>query len=110
MNEYFLENIKKLLPDERIKVDEPMKLHTTFRVGGGADLFLQPENKEELSSVIKFLAVSEREYFILGNGSNLLVGDHGYRGVVVKISKGFDDIETDGVRIKAGAGAMLSKV
>ncbi|XME02755.1 UDP-N-acetylmuramate dehydrogenase [Lachnospiraceae bacterium C1.1] len=110
MNEYFIEYVKKILPAERIRIDEPMSKHTTFRVGGPADLFVQPESKEELAAIIKYLAVSEREYFILGNGSNLLVGDHGYRGTVVKISKGFDTIETDGIRIKAGGGAMLSKV
>ena len=110
MNEYLLERIKELLPEERIKINEPMKLHTTFRVGGEADLFLEPESSEELAAIVKFLAVSKREYFILGNGSNLLVGDHGYRGAIIKISKGFEEISRDGSLISAGAGAMLSRV
>ncbi|MBR1893235.1 MAG: UDP-N-acetylmuramate dehydrogenase [Lachnospiraceae bacterium] len=110
MNEYFYNYLKEMIPSERIRLDETMSRHTTFRVGGPADYFIVPESIEELSKLVKYLNLVEREYFILGNGSNLLVGDHGYRGVVIWIADNFAEIKVEGNKIIAGAGAMLSKV
>ena len=110
MNEYFYNYLKDMIPAEHIRLDEMMSRHTTFRVGGPADYFIVPSDTEELSRLIRYFNLAEREYFILGNGSNLLVGDHGYRGVVIWIADNFSDIEVKGNKIIAGAGAMLSKV
>lgn len=110
MNEYFYNYLKEMIPSERIRLDETMSRHTTFRVGGPADYFIVPDSIEELSKLVKYLNLVDREYFILGNGSNLLVGDHGYRGVVIWIADNFGEIKVEGNKIIAGAGAMLSKV
>ena len=79
-----------LLGEERVLTEEPMKLHTTFRIGGPADLFLVPETEAEVSEIIKICRNADMPYFILGNGSNLLVGDGGYRGVVIQVYKNMD--------------------
>ena len=67
MNEYFYNYLKEMIPSERIRLDETMSRHTTFRVGGPADYFIVPESIEELSKLVKYLNLVEREYFILGN-------------------------------------------
>ena len=87
-----------------------MSRHTTFRVGGEAECVIVVETKDELSKIISYLGRLEQEYFILGNGSNLLVGDGGYRGVMVALNKAWSGISTDHGRIRAGAGALLSAV
>lgn len=102
--------IKSLIPSERILFEEPMSRHTTFRVGGEAECLLFVESEEELKKLINYFNQIEQEYFILGNGSNLLVGDKGYRGIVVKFCNQMEQIQTDGVCITANAGALLSKV
>ncbi len=106
---------------KNIKYNEPMKLHTTFRVGGPADVFVAPE-AHELLDLINYLQDSGTEYTVIGNGSNLLVGDGGIRGVVVMLGEGIADIHVDRNKlipeymsepadlIYAGAGALLSRV
>lgn len=84
--------------------------HTTFRVGGNADFFVEIGSSEELAGIIKYLKQTERSYFILGNGSNLLVGDKGYEGVILHLGSRFDRIDVDGKTIRAQAGALLSVV
>ena len=81
-----------LLGEERVLTEEPMKLHTTFRIGGPADLFLVPETEAEVSEIIKICRNADMPYFILGNGSNLLVGDGGYRGVVIQVYKNMSSV------------------
>ena len=89
---------------------EPMSRHTTFRVGGEAECVIVVETKDELSKIISYLGRLEQEYFILGNGSNLLVGDKGYRGVIVKLGKRMGAIRVEQNHIAVGAGAPLSLV
>ena len=72
---------------ENVKLEEPMEKHTTFRIGGPADYFLCPQTAEELKAVIHVCKETGTPYFILGNGSNLLVSDKGYRGAVIQIGK-----------------------
>lgn len=86
-----------------------MSRHTTFRVGGAAECMILIEQEEELLKLIPYLNQIEEDYFILGNGSNLLVGDKGYRGVIIKLGEGMDRITVDGERILVQAGALLSK-
>ena len=95
---------------ERVLVDEPMKKHTTFRVGGNADYFVMPQNAEEVKKIVALCKEAEIPYYILGNGSNLLVGDKGYRGVIIQIYKEMNGIQIEGDRVKAQAGALLSRV
>ena len=91
--------------------DEPMKNHTTFKVGGNAQVFVTVNSKEELSAIMKYISTENISYFILGKGSNLLVSDSGIKGVVITLSGEFTDIKTkDGNKIFAGAGASLMKL
>ena len=78
-----LEELKKIMPEENILVNEPMKNHTTFKVGGPADYLVMPETKEQRVECLKL----DVPKFILGNGSNLIVKDGGIRGLVIKTSK-----------------------
>lgn len=110
MNQKFYDELLKILPAEQIKVQEPMKSHTTFRVGGPADYFVMPKTKGELKGIIDCCKEQEIPYYIIGNGSNLLVSDKGYAGVVIQIFKSMNDIVCDGNIIRAQAGALLSAV
>lgn len=95
-----------------VLLDEPMSGHTTFRIGGPADYFAVPQNIEALRKGIALCREEGMPYFIVGNGSNLLVGDGGYRGVIFNICHTLDEEEfekeADSLRVKAGAGVMLS--
>lgn len=102
-----LEKLQKILGEAKVLTEEPMASHTTFRIGGPADYYVMPETTEELAEVIKLCKEENFPYFILGNGSNLLVGDKGFRGVVIQLYKNFDGIRIDGTKVTAKAGAML---
>lgn len=110
MNLDFYNQLINCIDEERVLVDEPMKKHTTFRVGGNADYFVMPQNAEEVKKIVALCKDVEVPYYILGNGSNLLVGDRGYRGVIIQIYKAMNDIQIEGDRVKAQAGALLSRV
>lgn len=110
MNQKFYEELKYIIPEARIKADEPMKMHTTFRIGGPAKYFVIPETKEEIKAIIECCKKADMPYYILGNGSNLLVSDKGYDGVVIQIFKNMNQITLDGNTITAQAGAILSSV
>jgi len=110
MNTKFYDELKKILPEENIKIEEPMKSHTTFRIGGPAKYFVIPETKEEIKAVIACCKKENMPYYILGNGSNLLVSDKGYDGVVIQIFKNMNAIVLEGNTITAQAGAILSSV
>lgn len=109
MNE-FLKQLMDLVGETQVKTAEPMSSHTTFRVGGPADYFVEPETAAELAGVVKLCKEMQMPYMILGNGSNLLVGDKGYRGVMITLGRNWSDITVEGTHIRAGAGAMLSAV
>lgn len=102
--------MKTVIPKERILFHEPMSRHTTFRVGGEAECLIMVHREAELAKLVRYLHQIEEEYFILGNGSNLLVGDKGYRGVVLKLDGPMEEIKTEGTLVRAGAGALLSTV
>ncbi len=101
--------IKTIIPRERILFHEPMSKYTTFRVGGEAECILVIQKEEELAQLIPYLNRIEQEYFILGNGSNLLVGDKGYRGMIVKSGDEMTKIRVEGTRMIVKAGASMSK-
>lgn len=105
-----LEKLQKRLGEGKVKVQEPMAAHTTFRIGGPADFYVMPQTPQEIAEVIRICREENCPYFILGNGSNLLVGDRGYRGVVIQLYKNFDGISIEGTKVTAKAGAMLVRV
>ena len=102
----FLESV---VGEQNIRQDEPMDRHTSFRTGGNAACFIEPENAEQLAKVLSYLQKTEQDYFVLGNGSNLLVSDLGYDGVVIYIGDKMGKICVDGSRITVQAGALLSQ-
>ena len=110
MNQEIKKIFCDLLGEDRVFTDEPMKQHTTFKIGGPADYFLVPESGEEAGEIIKICKQADIPYFILGNGSNLLVGDGGYRGAVIQIYRNMSAVTTEGTTITAQAGALLSSV
>ena len=110
MNLEVYNQLIQIIDKERVLADEPMRKHTTFRVGGNADFFVKPNTAEEVKCVVALCKKENLPYYILGNGSNLLVGDKGYRGVIIQIYKEMNGIVVDGDRIRAQAGALLSKV
>jgi UDP-N-acetylmuramate dehydrogenase len=109
-NEDFLINLKKIIPSERLLLDEPLANHTTFRIGGPADYFVLPASIGEITEVLKLTKQYEIPVTVLGNGSNVLVLDSGIRGLVIKFGRNMAYIRHDGHRIFAGAGALLSDV
>ena len=84
-----------------------MKEHTTFRVGGPAECFITVDTRKQLAKALSYLQMTGWDFFILGNGSNLLVGDRGYRGVVIRLGAEFSGIEVSGEKVTVGAGALL---
>ena len=98
------------LGSDNVYRNEPMRKHTTFRIGGPADFYLCPHSAKEIQKTVAICREEELPYFILGNGSNLLVSDQGYRGVVIQLWKNVSDILVEGCRIRAKAGASLAKI
>ena len=108
----FYHKLSEAAGADHILKDEPMSAHTTFRIGGPADYFVVPEDAAALGRGVALCRAEDVDYFITGNGSNLLVGDGGYRGVVFHICHTMDDVvyEEKGTEllVEAGAGVMLS--
>ena len=102
--------IRKLGEQVEILVAEPMKNHTTFRIGGPADALALPKTPEEVAEVVHFCHEHAQPYYVLGNGSNLLVSDEGYRGLVLQLYRNFNDIQVNGETITVQSGAMLAAV
>jgi UDP-N-acetylenolpyruvoylglucosamine reductase len=94
-----------------VRPDEPLARHTTLRVGGPADIYVEPATEEDLAAVLAYCHERNRSFFVLGRGSNLLVKDGGFRGVVVcLVHPNFSRIEAAGQRLRCGAGAKLKAV
>ena len=110
MNQILYNELLKIMSEEQVKTEEPMKNHTTFRVGGPAEFFVMPRTAEEVKKVINLCRRESFPYYIIGNGSNLLVSDQGYRGVVLQIYKEMSYIEIEENVIVAQAGALLSAI
>ncbi len=101
---------EEIIGSANVFANEPMSKHTTFKIGGTADIFLTPENEEQLKKVYLAAKQAGLPVLILGNGSNLLVGDKGIRGVVICLFKKMDNIEVCGDKIVAGCGAPMSRI
>ena len=109
MNSSIYDYIKEIIPEENILFDEPMSRHTTFRVGGSAKCLLRVSSKEQMMKLVPFLQVTDQEYFVLGNGSNLLVGDKGYPGIIVKLESAMGSVAVEDGRMRVPAGTLLSQ-
>ena len=110
MNQSFYDKLSNIIGKDSILVDEPMSRHITFRVGGSADFFVTPGTKEEVRDAVRVCKEEKMPYYIIGNGSNLLVSDKGYRGVIIQIYKEMNEVTVEGDIIKAQAGALLSGI
>lgn len=110
MNIAFQKYAAENFEPENVLLLEPMAAHTTFQVGGAADFFIKITSLQQLVKTIPYLNALGLEYFILGNGSNLLVSDNGYQGVILQIGSSMSDITVEGTRIRAQAGASLAKL
>ena len=102
-------DLESYFPKAMVLIDEPMKKHTTFRIGGPADIYIEPATSEVVP-LINLLRNQQVPFIVIGNGSNLLVSDEGIEGVVVSLGKNAGEITVDGNYITAGAGALLSRV
>lgn len=105
----FLMKLKNVTKEDNIEVNVEMKEHTSFKVGGPVDVLVTPESYDEVMKIIKMCKREEVPYYILGNGSNLLVKDGGLRGLAIKLSK-LNKITTEGTKITAQCGAHIGDV
>ena len=110
ISQAILEFVKAQVPEEDILINEPMKKHTTFRIGGEAECLVRISKWQQLSILIPYLQKVEAPYFILGNGSNLLISDQGYKGIVLQLSNRLNALSYEGNCIVAEAGALMSQV
>ncbi|HIR92436.1 MAG TPA: UDP-N-acetylmuramate dehydrogenase [Candidatus Egerieimonas intestinavium] len=110
MREEIYHRFCEILGSDNVYQREPMAKHTTFRIGGEADYYLCPHSRQEIKEILNLCREEELPWFILGNGSNLLVSDSGYRGVIIQIYKNMCNCTVEGSRIRVQAGALLSKV
>lgn len=102
--------LQRFVPKENISYQEPMKKHTTFRVGGNAEVFIRITEQSQLSPLLHYLHQVEIPYFVMGNGSNLLVSDHGYEGIIIQLGEYFSDISINGIHLTAKAGTSMSRI
>lgn len=110
VSEAVVQALRKFVPEENICLQESMASHTTFRIGGLADCFVQLENTEQLIKVRKYLSQVGVPFFVLGNGSNLLVSDEGFRGVILQIGPKMNRVTVEGSIIVAQAGASMAQI
>jgi len=95
---------------DNIFINEPLKNHVSFKTGGNAAYFVTPASPEQLVSLVSILKTNGENYFVMGNGSNLLVSDDGFDGVVICVGKNMSEISVSGNEITAMSGALLSKI
>lgn len=102
--------MQSVLNDIECRKNEPMKKHTTFRIGGPARFFYVPKNIDELKLIIQYCKDEKLKYMIIGNGSNMLFMDEGFDGAIICVGNGMSNISVDNTSIYVEAGALLSKV
>lgn len=104
------QNLQKAVAQDRVKINEPLSLHTTFKIGGPADLLVFPANMQEVAGALKIAEQNSLPVTVLGNGSNVLVLDKGIRGLVLKISEHMSSIRRTDTTVFAQSGALLSDI
>ena len=109
INQVYIDIVNKIDPENVLK-NEMMKNHTSFKIGGPADLLILPKSVDEVVFAVEYCREKKIGYHIIGNGSNLLINDKGIRGVVIKIADNFKDVIFERNNIKAQAGVLLSNL
>lgn len=110
MNNNIHNRLSEFLSDSQILINEPMKNHTTFKVGGPADFLVNPNSEDELIGVLSLCKEASVPFYIIGNGSDLLVSDKGFRGVIIRFLENYSEINVFEEKIKAQSGALLKNV
>lgn len=110
MRQEFETRLFHTIDKEKIYVNEKMEKHTTFRIGGPADYFVMPSDVTDVKAVIELCEQEKVPYYVVGNGSNLLVGDKGFRGVIIQIAGNMNQLQADGEVITAQAGCSLAQI
>ena len=105
----FFKQLCEIAGKENVRTDEPMKQHTTFRIGGAADYFVSPQTTDQIKNIIDLCKSEAMPWYVIGNGSNLLVSDRGFRGVIIQLFKNFSDLRVEGDRLYVQAGTLLSR-
>ena len=106
----FEKKLQQIVALENIKLNEQLKPYTTFRVGGPATYFVEPESIQQVQGLISLCKEHQIDWFVIGNGSNLLVSDEGYDGMIISLQKHFSHVIHEDGQIRAEAGAMIAKV
>ncbi len=107
--ELIKESLINIAGEDNVKIDEDMKKHTTFKAGGKAAFLVTPDSEEKVKELIRFFKENEIANYIIGNGSNLLVRDEGFDGVILEIGSKLSEVVVNENKITAQAGALLSK-
>lgn len=110
MNQEFINELNGIIGKENIRLEELMAKHTTFQIGGPAQVFVTPKTVEEIQQIVQLCNANEVPFFVLGNGSNLLVSDRGMDGVVIQLYHNFSDFQIEKNIVTAKAGAMLAAI
>ena len=110
MKERFCQELEKYISAEHILKQEPMSAHTSFQTGGPAELFVSPTSEKEVQAALSLAKEEEIPFFVMGNGSNLLVSDEGFRGMILQIGKNMQQITVEGTELHVQAGALLSRI
>ena len=108
MKKELMDQLSSVIVNGHVRMNEPMSAHTTFKTGGVADVFVEPSGIEELKETLKLL--QGESFYLIGNGSNLLVSDDGLRGVALHLAAGFGDITVKENTLICGAAATLSQI
>lgn len=110
MGQDIREKMVALVGEDNVRINEPMKKHTTFRIGGVADYFVTPCSILEVREVVALCKEEHIPFYLIGNGSNLLVSDEGYRGVIIQLYDKFNAVEWREESFVAQAGCLLSSL
>ena len=110
MMQEFCHKLKNVITKGTVLTEEPMSRHTSFQIGGPAEIFVQPATGDEVRQAICLAKEEQIPFFVVGNGSNLLVSDDGFRGMIVQIGRNLQEISVEDNVIYAQAGALLSRV
>jgi UDP-N-acetylmuramate dehydrogenase len=108
-NQELVKKLTSVLGEKGVLIDEPMSNHTSFKIGGPADIVVFPSNSAQLGEIVKYFIDSKTPYMVMGNGTNLLVSDNGIRGAVIKIYDNMDNCSVEGEFMEIEAGMLISK-
>ena len=110
MTEAFIREIQNAAGASQVLLQEPLEKHTTFRIGGPADIFVRPEHAEQIVRILRLCREAEVPYFILGNGSNLLVSDAGFRGLILQLDQNYQKCRRENETFTAQSGLLLARL